>query len=256
LDRGAAEGRGFTAELAVQDDPRIGRELIRVRFEDGTEEELRLHDYERLYSLPGVYEQIVQGRLGCRSPVQLASMLAEAVDRLGWQRGDGRVIDLAAGNGVSGEALAAAGLRPVLGTDIVPSARAAALRDRPGLYEHYLTLDLLSLSADQTASIRGLHANALSCVAPVGDDPSQLPPEALIAAATLLEPDALIAYMHDPSFGVDDPVTAERWADLGGDDRRGRVTADELIRRRYLHRYTVNGEPFEMDGVVWRLRRG
>ena len=46
-------------------------------------------------------------------------MLARAADSLGWERDAVRVLDIAAGNGVSGEALAAAGLRPVLGTDIV-----------------------------------------------------------------------------------------------------------------------------------------
>ena len=82
-----------------------------MRHDDGRVEELRLHDYERLYSLPGVYEQIVQERLGCRSPQEIA------VDA-GARRSIGsagiaprsRVIDLAAGNGVSGEALAAEGL--------------------------------------------------------------------------------------------------------------------------------------------------
>ena len=58
-------------------------------------------------------------------------MLADAVDRLGWDRETVRVIDLAAGNGISGQALAAHGLHPVLGTDIVPEARAAALRTVP-----------------------------------------------------------------------------------------------------------------------------
>src|ERR1700761_5579457 len=101
---------GFSAELAEQDDPEIGREVIRVSHDDGRVEELHLHDYERLYALPGVYEQIVQERLGCRSPAQLAAMLGEAVDRLGWERDATRVIDIAAGNGVSGEALAAVGL--------------------------------------------------------------------------------------------------------------------------------------------------
>jgi hypothetical protein len=33
------------------------------------------------------------------------------------------------------------------------------------------------------------------------------------------------------------------------------IQAEQLERRRYVHRYTVNGAPFEMDGVVWRLRR-
>ncbi len=77
----------FTAELAEQADPEIGHEVIRVRHDDGRTEELRLHDYERLYALPGVYEQIVQERLGCRSPVELAGMLAHAAGALGWDRG-------------------------------------------------------------------------------------------------------------------------------------------------------------------------
>ncbi|MGZ4294711.1 MAG: hypothetical protein ACXVRM_10755 [Solirubrobacteraceae bacterium] len=241
----------FSAELAEQSDPEIGRELIRVRHDDGRVEELRLHDYERLYALPGVYEQIVQDRLGCRSPMELAGMLAQAVAAVGCERGHMRVLDIAAGNGVSGEALAAEGLRPVLGTDIVPEARAAALRDRPGLYGQYLTLDLLHLSdADRTA-VSALGANALSCVAPVGRHGSELPPAALVAAAGLLAPDALVVHMHDPHRGVPDAVTRELWeAGLGAG-----VDAQELARRAYVHRRTVNGAPFVMEGVVWRLRR-
>jgi hypothetical protein len=58
--------------------------------------------------------------------------------------------------------------------------------------------------------------------------------------------------MHDLTLGVPDAVTAELW-----ENRLGPGTRAELLeRRRYVHRYTVNGEPFEMDGVVWRLQRG
>jgi hypothetical protein len=244
----------FTAELTEQADPEIGSEVIRVRHDDGRVEELQLHEYERLYALPGVYEQIVHDRLGCRSPAELAGMLARAADALGWERDAMRVLDIAAGNGVSGEALVQAGLRPVLGTDIVPSAREAALRDRPGLYDRYLTLDLLALTDGERTAVTGLHANALSCVAPVGTHGSELPVEALVAAAGLLAPDALVVYMHDPNRSpptVADEITAEVWAaGLGAG-----IEALELARRRYVHRYTVNGAPFEMDGVVWRLRR-
>jgi hypothetical protein len=241
----------FTAELADQPDPEVGQEVIRVHHHDGRVEELRLHDYERLYALPGVYEQIVSERLGCRSPAELAGMLGHAVDALGWARTDVRVLDIAAGNGISGEALAAEGLRPVLGTDIVPSAREAALRDRPGLYDRYLTLDLLKLSGAKRSEVASLRANALSCVAPVGEHGSELPPVALVAAAGLLAPDALVVYMHDPHRGVPDAMTGRVWeAGLGPGS-----TAQELERRRYVHRRTVNGAPFEMDGVVWRLRR-
>jgi hypothetical protein len=234
------------AELIEQDDPEIGQELIRVTRPDGSVEDLRLHDYERLYSLPGVYEQIVQDRLGCASPAKIASLLAQAVDAAGWARADVRVLDVAAGNGVSGEALAGRGL---YGTDIVPGARTAALRDRPTLYGEYLTLDLLSLTAEQTADLRALEANALSCVAPVGDGPSQVPPDALLAAVRTLADDALVAYMHDPNHGVADVVTAELWRERLG------AEGTELARERYLHRRTVNGDAFDMVGVVWRVRQ-
>ncbi len=246
------DAHAFTAELAAQDDPEVGHELIIVRHADGRTEELRLHDYERLYELPGVYEQIVQERLGCRSPDEIASMLGGAVDDLGWDRARTRVLDVAAGNGVSGQALLAHGLRPVIGTDIVPSARDGALRDRPGMYDAYLTLDLLALTPDQEDTVRAQHAEVLACVAPVGEHSQQLPPLALAAAARLLAPDALVAYMHDPTFGTPDPITPAFWVDQLGSG----TEAEVLERRRYLHRYTVNGVPFEMDGIVWRLRRG
>lgn len=237
------------AELLEQDDPAIGDELIMVTHEDGTSEHLRLHDYERLYALPGVYEAIVHDRLGCVSPARLAAMLGAAVDDAGWRRDDVRVLDVAAGNGVSGEALVADGLRVVLGTDIVPSARTAALRDRPDVYDEYLTLDLLALTADQRRAVMQLRANALSCVAPVGDAASQVPPSALLEAAALLSDDAFVVYMHQPHDGVPDVVTAERFAEVAG------LAAEEVARERYVHRRTVNGAPFEMVGVVWRTRR-
>ena len=237
------------AALVEQGDPEIGQELIHVTHPDGSVEELRLHEYERLYALPGVYEQIVSERLGCASPAKIASLLAAAVDDAGWARGDVRVIDVAAGNGISGEALTAEGLHPVFGTDIVPAAREAALRDRPRLYDEYLTLDLLALTAEQARRLRSLRANALTCVAPVGEDASQVPPEAFLAAVSALTDDALVAYMHDPNHGVDDVITAGLWRERLG------AEATELARERYLHRRTVNGGAFEMVGVVWWVRR-
>jgi hypothetical protein len=238
-------GQRFTVSLPPQTDPLIGREIIEVRYEDGTVQRLHLHDYERLYELPGAYEQIVSDRLGCVSP------LATEIDRAGRSRPAARVIDIAAGNGVSGEALVAEGLHPVLGTDIVPAARAAALRDRPGVYEEYLTLDLLALEPETERHIRSLRADVLQCVAPVGDSASQLPEQVLAAAVRLLEPDALVAYMHDPGPNPEDAVTFGFWRrELGS-----HVDARELVRRRYVHRRTVNGRPYEMVGVVWRIVR-
>jgi hypothetical protein len=239
----------YILELPEQGDPAIGQELIRVHYADGQTEEVRLHDYGRVYSIAGLYEQIVHDRLGCRSPEQIAAMLAAAVDRLGWERDAVRVIDLAAGNGISGAALAVQGLHPVMGTDIVASARQAALRDRPGVYDAYETLDLLDLGPAQQRAIADLDANALACVAPVGTASQQLPPLALTAVARLLAPDALIAYMHDPELGVPDELTPQLMREQLGASAR----IEQLERRRYLHRYTIGGRPYEMDGVILRV---
>jgi hypothetical protein len=244
-------GERFTVSLPPQADPLIGRELIEVRHGDGTVEQLQLHDYERLYALPGAYEEIVQGRLRCVSPATIASLLGAAVDRLGRPRASARAFDIAAGNGVSGEALLAEGIRPVLGTDIVDVAREAALRDRPDVYGEYLTLDLLALDAELEQHLRSLRADVLQCVAPVGDTGGQLPQAALAAAVRLLEPDSLVAYMHDPGPNPEDAVTYGFWRrELGSD-----VIATELTRQRYVHRQTINGRPYEMNGVVWHIVR-
>lgn len=244
-------GQRFTVSLPPQTDPLIGREVVEVRFQDGTVERLQLHDYERLYALPGAYEQIVSDRLGCTSPQVIASLIGAELDRAGRSRQSARVIDIAAGNGISGEALVAEGLHPVLGTDITPAAQAAALRDRPGVYEEYLTLDLLAIEPETERHIRSLRADVLQCVAPVGDSGGQLPEQALAAAAKLLEPDALVAYMHDPGPNPEDAVTFGFWRrELGS-----HVDARELARRRYVHRRTVNGRPYEMVAVVWHIVR-
>jgi hypothetical protein len=240
----------FTAELLDTTDPEIGQERIRVNFDDGRTEEVRLHEYERLYALPGVYEAIVHDQLGCTSPATFARMLAGAVDRLGWRREEVRVLDLAAGNGISGQALRDERLTPVLGTDIVPEARAAAVRDRPKVYPEYLTLDLLELSAADREHLRGLRANAVNCVAPVTERANALPPEALAAAAALLEPDGLVAYMFIPDIGPD-VIDAGFWSRTLGPDTR----AELVERHHYLHRHTVSGGVYEMERVLWRLRR-
>jgi hypothetical protein len=240
---------GYRAELPEQGEPQIGQELIRVYYDDGRVKELVLHDYATLYSIPGLYEEIVQRRLECSSPQRIATMLAQTAPQLGLRPEQLRAFDIAGGNGVSGEALAAAGLTPVIGTDIEDQAREAAQRDRPCLYERYLTLDLLALAPETEDELRALGLNVLSCVAPVGPHSDQLPVLALTAAASVLAPDALVAYMHDPIFKTADQVTANLWREQLG------AQARLLTRERYLHRRTVGGGTYEMEAVIWRLRR-
>ena len=214
-------------------------EHVEVVFADRVEA-LRIHEYERVYAIPGLYEELVHRRLGCRTPERMAGMVADAVARLGWDPGDVRIVDAGAGNGVSGEAFAARGMRPVVGLDVLPAARAAALRDRPGVYDAYLVADLAALSPEEAAVIRDARPNLLACVGSVGD--GHLPVEAVAAALALLEPDALLAYAFDVSLGADPlgPLVAD---------------ATELQRDRALHRRTVAGGERIWEAAVVRLHR-
>jgi hypothetical protein len=239
----------FSAELPPQQDLGPGRETVVVRFADGRREELRLHEYDRVYALPGLYEDVVQQQLDCRSPDQVAGMLAAAAARIGWPADRVRVLDVGAGNGVSGEAQAALGLNPVVGVDILPEARLAALRDRPGLYDLYLSTDLRELDTDAVREVHALAPNALACVGAMGS--GHLPAGALAAALDLLTDDALFSYAVDPE--LDEP-SAQALRDLiAGMERAGRM--EELERRRYRHRLTVNGRERWWDAVLARVEK-
>ncbi|MEZ0292419.1 MAG: hypothetical protein ACAH82_07740, partial [Solirubrobacteraceae bacterium] len=146
-----------------------------------------------------------------------------------------RVLDAGAGNGVSGDALAAAGLDPVVGLDLEPAARDAALRDRPGRYGAYLVADLAALAPAEEATIRAARPQALACVGSVGG--GHLPPSAVLAGLQLLEPPALLAYAFDVGRGPD-PL------------RDALAAVPELARERYVHRRTVTGGERVWEAVV------
>jgi hypothetical protein len=48
---------------------------------EGRTEKLRLHDYEKLYSIPGLCEEVIYEQLQCNSPQVVCSMLKEEIER-------------------------------------------------------------------------------------------------------------------------------------------------------------------------------
>src|SRR5580692_5107022 len=64
---------------------------------------VHLHDYARLYATPGLYEQVVQGTLGCCSPEVATRGLADLLGSLDLDVGRLRLLDLGAGTGLVGE---------------------------------------------------------------------------------------------------------------------------------------------------------
>ena len=43
--------------------------------DDGTKLKIRFHDYDTIYKIPGLYEQVFYDRLRCISPLKVAQIL-------------------------------------------------------------------------------------------------------------------------------------------------------------------------------------
>jgi hypothetical protein len=92
---------------------------------DNATEKILLHDYDRIFSVPGLYEQVVCDRLKCQSPTTVVEVLRDSISQSSDHPNSLRVLDLGAGNGMVGEALKKLGVSRLVGADIITEAREA-----------------------------------------------------------------------------------------------------------------------------------
>src|SRR5829696_6970827 len=109
---------------------------------DGDTRRIRFHDYNEIYNLPGLYEQLFYDELKCVSPTVLTELLTDTMAETGVDPGTIDALDIGAGNGMVGEELAKRGIRSIVGVDIIQEAADAAERDRPDVYDDYFVDDL------------------------------------------------------------------------------------------------------------------
>lgn len=238
------EGR-YAVELESVPGRIQSEEVLTVAFEDGRTERMRLHEYDRVYAIPGLYEEVVQRRLECASPAEIADSVVDAAAVEGVAALDLRVFDLGAGNGVVGEELARRGVSTLVGLDNAPEAREAAARDRPGLYAEYLVGDL----AEHPRAPAVVDEHALNCLVAVG---------ALgMGHITATSFDA--AWRRFPAgswLGVTVPeqLVAPGASDFGDyletETAAGRLTV--LSQERYRHRVLMDGSAVFYVAIVGR----
>jgi hypothetical protein len=226
--------------------PEADGEYVVLRTASSGEEIVHLHDYDRLYAVPGLYEHVVQELLGCRSPQVAANGLAVALARLNLDPGRIVLLDIGAGTGIVGELARGLGISTIVGFDALESARAACLRDRPGVYREYLVGDLAAPAPDLLARLSDLRPTALVSAGAFGG--THVPPTALVNALARLPPRAPVVFTID-----------ERWmrTDGPGGFRTPveNLLADgrlELLSNRttFLHRRTTTGEPVYYELIV------
>lgn len=212
----------------------------------GDHDIVHLHDYTRIYGVPGLYEHVVQEQLRCRSPQVAAEGFLRAAQRAVSDPSSLTVLDVGAGTGLVGELLVRGGVKGMVGVDALPAARAACMRDRPGVYTSYLVGDLAADDSDELSA--GLHEHRPGGLVSAGAfGGTHAPPAALVNALALLPPTAPVVLTID-----------ERWMETS--DRHGFGCAVErlvdqgeltlLERTRFRHRITTTGEPIFYELLI------
>lgn len=199
---------------------------------------IRFHDYDKIYEIPGLYEQVFYDRLKCSSPVKVAEILKSAIDQSNENFSELRVLDLGAGNGLMGEALKKYGVSRMLGVDIIPEAQMATERDRPHLYDAYYVADFCNLADDEKEEFSSWSLNCLTTVAALGF--GDIPPKAFIEAFNIIQSEGWVGFNIKETF-------------LNESDESG---FSQMIRElifskymdiyhleRYRHRLSIEGEP-------------
>lgn len=242
----------YSVRLPAPNCRKLGQDEAYFYLEDGLESvKIRFHDYSEIYDRPGLYEQIFYERLKCESPQAMARWLSESVAETGAGLHSLRVLDLGAGNGMVGQEFARFGVSRLVGVDILPSAREATERDRPGIYDAYYVGDL---TKSDTILIENLQAWRFDCLASVaalgfGD----IPTEAFINAYNLIQDDGWIC------FNIKETFLSEK-DDTGFSMLvRSLLLAQRLeVHRliRYRHRFSIDGEPLFYYGIVGRKKNG
>ena len=212
---------------------------------DGRPRRIRFHDYHEIYSIPGLYERLFYELLECDSPRAVTALLGKELRARGRHPSDLRVLEVGAGNGMVGEELDDLGVPTIVGVDIIEEAAAAAERDRPGIYDDYLVLDLTAIPANTHAELRGRSFNCLVTVAALGF--GDIPPEAFANAFNLIETGGLVAFNIKEDF-LDDG-DGSGFAQL-----IKRALADGSIvlsaEQRYRHRLSIAGDPLHYVALV------
>ncbi len=215
--------------------------------EDGSKRRLRFHDYDEIYKVPGLYEQLFYDRLKCQSPAKVAEILEHSVAQSREQFTQLRVLDLGAGNGMMGEALKKYGVSRLVGVDIIPEAKTAAVRDRPGLYDAYYVADFCQLTDDQRDDLTQWSFDCLTTVAALGF--GDIPPQAFITAFNMVQDEGWVAFNIKETF--------LELSDTSGFSQviRQLVFSEffKLYRlERYRHRISIDGEPVYYFAIAGR----
>jgi SAM-dependent methyltransferase len=217
--------------------------------ENETKRKIRFHDYNEIFSIPGLYEQLFYDRLKCQSPQKVSEILKTSVAQSQQNFSELRVLDLGAGNGMMGDALKKYGVSRLVGVDIITEARIATERDRPGVYDAYYVEDFCKLNDEDRDEIASWSFDCLTCVAALGF--GDIPLWAFVEAFNIIQSQGWVAFNIKETF-------------LNKSDTSGfssmirELIFSEFLElyhlERYRHRLSIEGEPLYYYAIAGRKK--
>jgi predicted TPR repeat methyltransferase len=199
--------------------------------------------------VPGLYEEVVYDHLKCDSPQVICNLLEQEIKAAGGANGELKALDFGAGNGIAGECLAdKIECETLVGLDIIPEARDATQRDRPGVYDAYYAMNLSRPSDKDLQALSEWDFNVLLTVAALGY--GDIPTQGFINAFNLIEKDGWIAFNIKDRFMSDQD-------DTGYHDTLNAMMGksfDALKMRHYCHRLSMSGDPLHYYAVIGRKK--
>jgi predicted TPR repeat methyltransferase len=180
----------------------------------------------------------------------IRNLLQRALDEEGVDPRNLRFLDLGAGNGLIAEQLREMGVSKQVGIDIVESAKMAAERDRPSLYDEYFIVDMTAPPAEVHDRLRSYEFNGMICVAALGF--GDIPTDAFVTAYNLVSPGGWVAFNIKEEFLDDrDSTGFSRLVHSMMDEGAIEIRAQE----RYRHRLATNGEGLNYVAFVGKKQR-
>lgn len=243
----AANGLEFAlpvAEDAMTQDEEWA--VVRVK---GDWRRVRLHDYDEVFSIPGLYEKWVYQALRCASPDKVVGLLERSLSDAGQDPTNLRVLDLGAGNGYVGEVLSRIGVEHVVGADICPQAALATERDRPGVYDDYAVGDICDPPEHARTMLDAHDFNALVCVAALGF--GDIPTEVFQAAYDRVRNGGWVAFNIKSDFL--DSADRSGFAQMVH-DMMDEGSLELVARDRYVHRLAPDGSKLMYEAIIGRKR--
>lgn len=235
----------FNIELPIID-KKINQQEEYFILKGEEDEKIQFHDYERIYRIPGLYEELFHNRLKCQSPEVIKELLYKNVQQSESNFNELRILDYGAGNGLVAEALNQEKPNLIVGIDIFEEAKAAAIRDRGNIYKDYFVENLSEPTESVIQKLKSYNLNTIVAVSALGLN--HIPPDSFINAFNLIENTGWIAInLIDRFFTKEDETGLKKTLNwMEGD------CIEFLDEKTYVHRLSVTGKPINYTAIVGR----